>query len=1038
MIEGTGNTDEGEDSDLYEFYAIGNSRSPPYEIDVVVNGKPLRMEIDTGASLSIIGQEMYDSLWGDNERPTLENTNVVLQTYTGEKLKPKGVAQVRVQGKETVKLPLYVMEGRGPALLGRNWLSNFQIDWPQVKQLSQDKNLESITNRYPQLFEEGLGTLKSKKASIHVDAGTKPIFYRPRPVPYALREKIEQELERLVKAGTIEPVQYSDWATPIVPVMKSDGSLRICGDYKITVNKTSKLDAYPIPKIDDLYTKLAGGNSFTELDLSHAYEQMLLDDDSKHYVTINTHQGLYRYNRLPYGVSSAPGIFQRTMETLLQGIPFVAVFLDNILITGRTEEEHLKNIDETLKRLSDAGLRLKESKCSFMKPSLECLGHRVDAEGFHPVEAKVKAVKDAPAPKNVSELKSFLGMINFYGKFLPNLASTLEPLHLLLRQNQAWRWKEEQQQAFLAAKELLQSSSLLVHYDPSRELVISCDASPYGLGAVLAHVMEDGSEKPVSYASRTLSKAERNYSQIDKEALAVVFAAKKFHQFLYGRHFKIYTDHKPLLGLLSSDKAIPSMASGRVQRWALTLSAYEYDLVYRRGKENGNADGLSRLPLSSEPKETPIPAEVVHLMETIQASPITAIQIKQWTARDNVLAQVLKYVQHGWPEHVDDLDLKPYFPRRCELSLHDGCLLWGSRVVIPPREREEILQLLHESHLGISRMKSLARNYVWWPKIDEALERIAKGCETCQAHQKNPMKAPIHPWEWPARPWARVHIDYAGPFMGKMFLLIIDAHSKWLDVHIVNSPTTAATVEKLRITFSTHGLPEIIVSDNGSAFTSQEFKVFVKKNGIMHVTSAPYHPSTNGLVERAVQTFKQGMSKLRDGTVQTKLSRFLFSYRNTPHTTTGETPMWLRWGKGARSHLDLLHPSIASRVEKAQGRMVQQHDKHTRSRALAEDDTVLARNYSGLPKWLPGTIIEETGPVSTKVQLDDGAIVRRHHDQLIPRQETPQLSEEQITPEPDGVPEATETASAQVECTPGRPGERRYPTRERRPPDRFQ
>ena len=269
-------------------------------------------------------------------------------------------------------------------------------------------------------------------------------------------------------------------------------------------------------------------------------------------------------------------------------------------------------------------------------------------------------------------------------------------------------------------------------------------------------------------------------------------------------------------------------------------------------------------------------------------------------------------------------------------------------------------------------------------------------------------------------------------------LLIMDAHSKWLDVYIVNSPTTAATVEKLRITFSTHGLPEIIVSDNGSVFTSQEFKVFVKKNGIMHVTSAPYHPSTNGLVERAVQTFKQGMSKLRDGTVQTKLSRFLFSYRNTPHTTTGETPMWLRWGKGARSHLDLLHPSIASRVEKAQGRMVQQHDKHTRSRALAEDDTVLARNYSGLPKWLPGTIIEETGPVSTKVQLDDGAIVRRHHDQPIPRQETPQLNEEQITPEPDGVPEATETASAQVECTPGRPGERRYPTRQRRPPDRFQ
>ncbi|KAK3737068.1 hypothetical protein QZH41_013874, partial [Actinostola sp. cb2023] len=215
-------------------------------------------------------------------------------------------------------------------------------------------------------------------------------------------------------AGPYTFYTYSDWATPIVPVVKSDGSIRLCGDYKLTVNKVSTLDAYPIPKIDDLYTKLAGGKTFTELDLSHAYEQMLLDDDSKQYVTINTHQGLYRYNRLPYGVSSAPGIFQRTMETLLQGIPCVGVFLDNILITGRTEEEHLKNINETLKRLSGAGLRLKTKKCNFMKASLECLGYRADAEGFHTVEAKVKAVKDAPTPKNVSELKSFLGMINFY------------------------------------------------------------------------------------------------------------------------------------------------------------------------------------------------------------------------------------------------------------------------------------------------------------------------------------------------------------------------------------------------------------------------------------------------------------------------------------------------------------------------------------------------------------------------------------------------------------------------------------------------
>ncbi|KAK3747895.1 hypothetical protein QZH41_001360 [Actinostola sp. cb2023] len=597
-----GNSDE-EDAGPYTFYTVRSSRSPPYQVNIELNGKDLQMELDTGASLSIINAKTYETLWGGEDRSPLQNTNMVLQTYTGEKINPKGIIEVSVAyGKQNVKLPLHVVEGKGPALLGRDWLEKIQLDWPTIKTISQD-----VVNSYPQLFEEGLGTLKGKKARIHVDPGTKPEFYRARPVPYTLREKIEQELERLQKEGTIEPVQYSDWATPIVPVVKSDGTIRLCGDYKLTVNKVSTLDAYPIPKIDDLYTKLAGGKTFTELDLSHAYEQMLLDDDSKQNVTINTHQGLYRYNRLPYGVSSTPGIFQRTMETLLQGIPCVGVFLDNILITGRTEEEHLRNINETLKRLSEAGLRLKTKKCNFMKASLECLGYRVDAEGFHPVEAKVKAVKDAPTPKNVSELKSFLGMINCYGKFLPNLASTLEPLHVLLRQNHTWKWGKGQEKAFQAAKDLLQSSRLLVHYDQTQELVLSCDASPYGVGAVLAQVMEVGSEKPVSYASRTLSTAEKNYSQLDKEALAVVFAVKKFHQFLYGRHFKIYTDHKPLLVLLSSDKAIPPMALGRVQRWALTLSAYEYDLVYRPGRspmgitshspfarERRNAEGTTR------------------------------------------------------------------------------------------------------------------------------------------------------------------------------------------------------------------------------------------------------------------------------------------------------------------------------------------------------------------------------------------------------------------------------------------------------------
>ena len=256
--------------------------------------------------------------------------------------------------------------------------------------------------------------------------------------------------------------------------------------------------------------------------------------------------------------------------------------------------------------------------------------------------------------------------------------------------------------------------------------------------------MEDGSERPVAYASCTLSTAERNYGHLDKEALAVVFAVKKFHQFLYGRCFKIYTDHKPLLGLLHPEKDTPLMASSRMQRWALTLLAYEYELLYRPGNENGNADGLSRIPILDVPGSTSVPGDLVHLLETINTCQEDATKIKLRTALDPVLSQVLQFVLQGWPTEVEEA-LKPYIIRREELSVHAGCLLWGTRVIVPPQGREEVLNILHDSHPGIVKMKSLARSHEWWPKMDTNLEEKVKSCATCQNHQKTPPRSPLHP-----------------------------------------------------------------------------------------------------------------------------------------------------------------------------------------------------------------------------------------------------------------------------------------------------
>ena len=593
-----------EDSVEYPLHSIKSSLDrPPILITVELDGHPLEMELDTGASVSLISKATFQQLWPERE---LQSTNKKLTTYTGESLEILGIIDVHAKhGVNSATLPLMVIDLPGPSLLGRNWLESLRLDWSKLHFL-HDSSLEKVLKKHSEVFRDELGTLQGFKAKIHIVPNVAPHFCRARPVPYALRSLVEEELERLVKQGVIEPVTYSDWAAPIVPVLKKDKkSLRICGDFSTTVNKASRLDCYPIPKVDDLFAKLAGGKQFSKLDLSQAYQQLLLYDEAKKYVVINTHKGLFQYNRLPFGVSSAPGIFQRTMESLLQDIPGVVVYLDDILITGANDQDHLANLELVLDRLEKSGLRLKRSKCLLMKRAVEYLGHTIDEQGLHPTADKLEAVKSAPRPKNVSELKSFLGLLTYYSRFLPNLASKLSPLYRLLNKSCSWTWGRTEQQTFQSAKQLLLSSKVLAHYDSSQELFLACDASPYGLGAVLSHRYPDGQEKPIGFASRTLTSAEKKYSQIEKEGLSCVFGIKKFHSYIYGRTFTLITDHKPLLSLLSEDKAVPVQASGRIKRWALMLGMYEYQMCHRKGSQHSNADALSRLPLPESLSSTP-------------------------------------------------------------------------------------------------------------------------------------------------------------------------------------------------------------------------------------------------------------------------------------------------------------------------------------------------------------------------------------------------------------------------------------------------
>ena len=638
---------EDDNEEAYTMYHISSKSTKPVMVNVMVSGQQMEMELDTGASVTLMSEESFKRI--RRSGVTLHESKVKLYSYTGNQIKVVGCADVRVEHNgQVADLPLIVTKGTGPSLLGRNWLATLKLDWKQIFGVNSVRTLEEVLKEFKEVFQDELGMLKGVTAKIYTDPGATPSFYSARPVPYALREKVEAGLERLQKQGIIEPVQFSDWAAPIVPILKNDGSVRICGDYKITINQAAKLDRYPIPRIDDLFASLAGGKTFSKLDLSHAYQQIQLDKKSRQYVTVNTHRGLFQYTRLPFGVSSAPSIFQRVMENLLQGVPRVCVYLDDILITGHTEAEHLKNLGEVLRRLTKAGMRLKKEKCAFMLPSVDYLGHTISAEGLRASEAKVKGVVNAPAPRDITELRSFLGLVNYYSKFLPDLSSTLAPLYSLLRKQMRWTWGEKQDKAFRKVKKLLLSSEVLVHFDDHLPVILSCDASPYGVGAVLSHKMPDGTERPIAFASRSLTQAERNYSQLDKEALAIIFGVKKYHQYVYGREFTLKTDHQPLTHIFRENRATPAMASGRIQRWALMLGAYNYKIEYKKGEHNANADALSRLPQLCTRKEPPKPAEVVNLMEYLDTSPVSSAQIHLWTDQDPQLSKVRELIRSGW------------------------------------------------------------------------------------------------------------------------------------------------------------------------------------------------------------------------------------------------------------------------------------------------------------------------------------------------------------------------------------------------------
>lgn len=953
----------------------------PVSLSVNIDNIVVNMEIDTGSAISCISKDTYLRYF---QHRKIEPFDLTLKFYDGSRIKPLGVIRptVKYENKEN-NLELFIIEGGTVPLLGRHWLTELGVKIPVFfNVINGNNNLNNLLDRYKELFNGELGRFTGGSARLRVREGAEPVFCRARPLPYALRERVDRELDDMLRSGVIEPVETSEWATPLVPVRKADGGLRICADYKVTLNPALMIDRYPLPKIDDLLVGLNGARIFSKIDLSQAYNQIELDE-SRQYTVINTHRGLFKYNRLVYGLSSSPGIFQRIMSNLLSNIPGVEVFLDDIIIGSKDESTHLITLQRVLQKLHSNGMKLKKNKCHFLMEEVQYLGYIISKDGVKVDPSKVEAISKIPRPQNVTELRSFLGLVNFYAKFVRNLSTVLSPLYDLLRKGVEWRWSKNCEAAFNTIKRILTSAEVLTHYDQNKPLTLTCDASARGIGGVLTQPREGagaGGERPVAYVSRSLNDAERNYSQIDKEALAIIFCLEKLHQFLYGRKFTLRTDHKPLVSIFGPKQGIPAMVASRLQRWAIKLSAYTYDIEYVSTKDNG-ADGLSRLPVMSRHMEQNLPEQTyLHFAENDLL--LDSNDIKTYTQKDPLLCRVLSYIRHGWPKESEIKNLQPYFNRRQELYEELGCVMWGHRVVVPQGCRERVLSTLHESHMGIVKTKAIARSYVWWPGIDEAVEGLCRQCGVCAAEADAPPRHSPCPWPWPSKPWSRVHLDFLGPLYGKMYLIMIDARTKWLEVFPVSSTSAANTLDKLNEVCARWGLPKQIVSDNGPPFTSKEFSMFLSCNGIEHLFSAPYHPASNGAAENAVRTVKRVIKKAvgQKQDVNRTLSTFLLHYRNTAHCTTGESPASLMLGRPLRTKLDSLRPDRENKVRKAQ--LKQLDNVVGVNRDLQPGDDIWLRHYQGNDRWLPGQVKQRLSTTDYRVLDGLGRESHRHIDQL--------------------------------------------------------
>lgn len=952
-----------EDEILYIRTLTKNDEEDWNEI-IETNNKRFQVKLDTGAQCNVLPEHIVKQI---NAEINPSGTKRLI-SFTEDRISVIGESKIRCKVKnQDADIIFKIVKEKVSPILGRK----------TCQELGLIARLHEIKNYNPDEVFKGLGCHKKYVYDIDLIDNPKFNIHPPRRIPYSIRGEVKQELDNMVKLGVIKPVKEPTPAVSPMVIVRQKGKIRICLD-PTDLNKNILRRHYPLKTLEEIAAQINGAKYFTLLDCRRGFWQIPVTQRTQKYLTFSTPWGRFSCTRIPFGICSAPEVFQEVMCSVLKGIPNTQCSMDDILIHAKSKDELKKVTKRVIDAINKAGLKLNKEKCIFEAKKIGFLGHILSEKGVSIDPHKVEAINNLKTPTNRTELQRLLGMVTYLNKFIPNLSELTDPLRKLLKKDIEFNWDHEQNEAFNKIKQHLVSPPLLKFYDVNQDVTLSVDASSKSLGAAL---LQGG--QPIAYATKALTESQVNWPQIEKEAFAIRFGCQKFHEYIYGKKLTIESDHKPLESIFT--KPLQS-APARLQRIIFDVLQYAPRVIYRKGKNIPLADILSRdctHSCSSTEEKDELEVQII-----LTVSSKVKHELIQATREDEELEKLKTFIHNGFPDILKNISpgLKHYSCFQDELAEYEGIIFKGEKIVVPKSLIPKMLTNIHRGHLGIRSCLNRARQLLYWRGMNTDIENFIKKCRVCEASQRANYKETVCLKKIPDLPWQIVSSDIF-TCKGKHYLNIYDSYSGFVDFKLLKTLTSIETINHLKNWFSVHGIPQIFETDNGPQYSSREFKEFSTQWSFQHSTSSPYHPRGNGLAERGVQISKNILKKCQLDNSDIHLA--LMNYRNTPRNNLG-SPNQRLFARATRTIIpiaeNLLKPKIIENVPEELKRQREKQkvyaDYHAREPPKLENGDKV-RIQVDHRQWKGAEVIRQgDNERQMIVKSTDGQIYRRNTSQL--------------------------------------------------------